>query len=180
MPHSLDALAMTMTVPITRGFTEHPLAFFLTWTTYGSWLPGDARGWTDERGHHRDGDELRRRIAERACRGRPVLLTSAERVLVARVIGQHCLIRSWGLHAVAVRAQHVHVVVTALGVSPRRVRQELKGWTSRRLSEHCCGTGLRRAGTWWTECGSTRWIRTPESLDAVVTYVVECQDKPRA
>ena len=22
-----------------------PLAFFLTWTAYGSWLPGDGRGW---------------------------------------------------------------------------------------------------------------------------------------
>lgn len=22
-----------------------PLAFFLTWTTYGTWLPGDERGW---------------------------------------------------------------------------------------------------------------------------------------
>lgn len=22
-----------------------PLAYFLTWTTYGSWLPGDDRGW---------------------------------------------------------------------------------------------------------------------------------------
>ena len=27
-----------------------PLAFFLTWSTYGSWLPGDARGWTEY--HH--------------------------------------------------------------------------------------------------------------------------------
>ena len=22
-----------------------PLAFFLTWPTYGTWLPGDERGW---------------------------------------------------------------------------------------------------------------------------------------
>ena len=22
-----------------------PLAYFLTWTTYGTWLPGDERGW---------------------------------------------------------------------------------------------------------------------------------------
>jgi len=24
---------------------DDPLAFFLTWTKYGSWLPGDERGW---------------------------------------------------------------------------------------------------------------------------------------
>ena len=22
-----------------------PLAYFITWTTYGTWLPGDERGW---------------------------------------------------------------------------------------------------------------------------------------
>ncbi len=22
-----------------------PLAYFLTWSTYGTWLPGDERGW---------------------------------------------------------------------------------------------------------------------------------------
>ena len=26
-----------------------PLAYFLTWTTYGTWLPGDDRGWTDSK-----------------------------------------------------------------------------------------------------------------------------------
>ena len=24
-----------------------PLAYFLTWSTYGTWLPGDARGWIE-------------------------------------------------------------------------------------------------------------------------------------
>jgi hypothetical protein len=23
-----------------------PLAYFITWTCYGTWLPGDDRGWT--------------------------------------------------------------------------------------------------------------------------------------
>ena len=25
--------------------TDEPLAYFITWTTYGTWLPGDSRGW---------------------------------------------------------------------------------------------------------------------------------------
>jgi hypothetical protein len=29
---------------------DDPLAFFLTWTTYGSWLPGDASGLGGETG----------------------------------------------------------------------------------------------------------------------------------
>ena len=33
-----------MTVHSTFNIGE-PLAYFLTWTTYGTWLPGDERGW---------------------------------------------------------------------------------------------------------------------------------------
>ena len=33
-----------MTVHPTFNIGE-PLAYFLTWTTYGTWLPGDERGW---------------------------------------------------------------------------------------------------------------------------------------
>ena len=31
--------------------TGDPIAYFLTWTSYGTWLPGDDRGW------NRKGDE---------------------------------------------------------------------------------------------------------------------------
>ena len=27
--------------------SDYPLAWFITWTTYGTWLPGDDRGWTE-------------------------------------------------------------------------------------------------------------------------------------
>jgi hypothetical protein len=30
-----------------------PLAYFLTWTTYGTWLPGDERGWVERPGQFR-------------------------------------------------------------------------------------------------------------------------------
>ena len=29
---------------------DEPLAYFLTWTTYGTWLPGDGRGWVEKNG----------------------------------------------------------------------------------------------------------------------------------
>jgi hypothetical protein len=30
-----------------------PIGYFLTWVTYGTWLPGDARGWVqlEQRGN---------------------------------------------------------------------------------------------------------------------------------
>ena len=33
---------------------DDPLALFLTWTTYGLWLPGDERGWVEKPGRFRE------------------------------------------------------------------------------------------------------------------------------
>lgn len=38
---------------------DDPLALFLTWTTYGSWLPGDERGWVEKPGRFRESDAER-------------------------------------------------------------------------------------------------------------------------
>jgi hypothetical protein len=35
---------------------DEPLAYFLTWTAYGSWLPGDERGWVAKPGQFRASD----------------------------------------------------------------------------------------------------------------------------
>ena len=44
---------------------DHPLAYFLTWPTYGTWLPGDERGWTAYHGGWRLPDPPRK-LAARA------------------------------------------------------------------------------------------------------------------
>ena len=38
--------------------------FFITWTTYGTWLPGDARGWRKRIG----GEQQPRPLLEAWCR----------------------------------------------------------------------------------------------------------------
>ena len=40
-----------------------PIAFFLTWSTYGTWLPGDARGWVE----YQHGFQLPDPILELEC-----------------------------------------------------------------------------------------------------------------
>ncbi len=39
------------------------LAYYITWTTYGNWIPGDARGW-------------RRKLANRQSQNQPPLDTN--------------------------------------------------------------------------------------------------------
>ena len=63
------------------------LAFFITWTTYGTWLPGDRRGWAKKKVWRiqQPNPEL-----ERACRERmtedAVILTWEQRQIVDAVI----------------------------------------------------------------------------------------------
>ena len=79
------------------------LAFFITWTCYGTYLPGDERGWTK---WHK-GDQLPQPLREDWCRDRmaetAVLLDEAQREIVNQTVHDHCEIRGWTLHAVNCR-----------------------------------------------------------------------------
>jgi REP element-mobilizing transposase RayT len=155
-----------------------PLAYLLTWTTYGSWLPGDERGWVKEGEFEiQPPDPERREEARRRMRGEEVRLDETQRKLVEDTIGKHCRIRGWYLHAVNARTNHVHVVVTA-DIDPERARDQFKAWCTRRLSE----LEARRAGAsgqprrdWWTEKGSAKWINDEEYLANAIRYVLEGQ-----
>lgn len=155
-----------------------PLAYLITWTTYGSWLPGDNRGWVSGgTSGIQAPDPERRGTAQATLVDAPVLLEAAQREVVEQTIRDHCAIRGWELHAVNVRTNHVHLVVTA-DVSPEEVMNQLKAWCSRRLNEQLA---LRGANTtekrkrWWTQHGSTKWINEAQYLRNAIRYVNERQ-----
>ena len=153
--------------------TGEPSAYFLTWTTYGTWLPGDERSWSrkDEADIQRPNplfvDAARARMRESAF-----LLSEAHRRLVEDTIREHCRIRNWWLHAISVRTNHVHVVLTAPGYRPEPVRDQFKSWCTRRLK-----TDVPTRTRFWTEGSSCRWINTDDDLEAAVLYVAEAQDQ---
>ncbi len=151
-----------------------PIAFFLTWTTYGSWLPGDARGWSDKHGAVRAPSPRLASLAASQLSGKVFTLTPRQQQLVVDTVRRHCSLRHWTLHAIACRPQHVHVVVAACGQDPVAISRELKGWTARAL-----GGGVPSQSRVWTRGCSRRWVYDERGLDAVVTYVLECQDRSR-
>jgi REP element-mobilizing transposase RayT len=156
---------------------EFPLAYFLTWTTYGTWLPGDERGWC-KRGSRvvEAGDPALRDAARSAMTEEPVILTQAQRDLIDAVIVNHCAIRKWTLHARIVRTNHIHAVVSAALVGTE-VRAQLKAWCSRRLSEQAGLTGGAENGKrrWFSERGDFEWIDDHEHLENAIRYVDELQ-----
>ena len=147
-----------------------PLAYFLTWTTYGTHLPGDERGWAD-RGHGiQTPNDAREEAARSLLAHDPVVLSNEEREIVDATIRAHCEVRSWALHAVNVRTNHVHVVVTAK-IDPDETAEQFKAWCTRRLN------GVRKPAPkhWWTRGQSTPYVNTEDELSCAVDYVLNRQ-----
>jgi REP element-mobilizing transposase RayT len=150
---------------------ENPV-YFMTWNTYGTWLPGDARGW-----RKRDvGPQESRPLLEAWCRERltdaPVLLGPPDRKTVENACREHCEFRGWHLFAVNARSNHVHLVVSA-NVGPVKVRDQLKANCTRRLRTQT--NPLVRDKT-WAVGGDTEVLNGESSIETAVTYVLDAQD----
>lgn len=120
--------------------------WFLAWTCYGRWLPGDRRGFV---GNALDPDGTRTshnapgtphavdrpRLAVRVrdhLRGEPVSLDPAVADAVLAQLRDTARVRGWALEAAAVMENHVHVVVGVDGdPEPARVLTTFKSWTTR-------------------------------------------------
>ncbi len=159
--------------------TVKALAYHITWTTYGTWLSGDQRGWL-KKGHagiKRAKPKLEASVCNRMADSE-VVLTVGQRALVEDTIRAHCQIRKWQLHAVNSRTNHIHVVVSA-DRNPEEVMSQLKAQCSRRLSDQAGLTmqvaikvGRRRR---FTEGGGNELIHDEEYLQNAIKYVLDGQ-----
>ncbi len=70
-----------------------PIAYFLTWATYGTWLPGDERGWVEYRKGWQPPEPAVQHIAARSMKEKRCLLGREQRSLVAQTVREHCRIR---------------------------------------------------------------------------------------
>jgi REP element-mobilizing transposase RayT len=159
---------------------NEPLAYLLTWTCYGTWLHGDRRGSIDSK-HNAfgtpfvRGSQRRAETALKSLQSLPVELADTAREIVRDTIVEHCRLRKWTMHAVNVRSNHVHVVVSAMATAPERVMSQLKAWSTRRLRE---GGQFAPEQPVWTRHGSTRYLWHESSVAGAIRYVNEMQGKP--
>ena len=70
-----------------------PLAYFLTWSTYGTWLPGDERGWIEYGHGWLLPDAVRKLEAEASMTEEACRLDGDQRDLVERQIAETCKVR---------------------------------------------------------------------------------------
>lgn len=169
-------------------------AYFLTWTAYGTWLPGDERGWVAKPGVFRFPEPDLEAAALFRMTEPALILDNEQRRIVEQTGTDHCRIRHWHLHVVNARTKHIHVVVTAPRRKPDDVMDQFKAWCTRKLKEHLlktCGEAAvlkpevpAKAPTfnpkdrenWWTQGGSKRQLFTDTALENAILYVRDCQD----
>jgi REP element-mobilizing transposase RayT len=157
----------------------HLITAFISWTCYGQWLHGDARGSVDPEHNLVDTPWLPpdppREVAERERMAEaPYEMDADRRKLVLEAIIGVCKHRGWTLHAVHVRARHVHVVVSG-AQAPERMMNDFKAYASRALNAAGFDTPDRKR---WTRHGSTRYINDPAYLEAASNYVLHKQGDP--
>lgn len=153
-----------------------PLAFLLTWTTYGTWLPGDQRGWVLQGHGIQLSDPVRKKFAQQRMTEPACTLDKQERDVVEQTIAEHCQIRGWKVHAVNCRSNHVHVVVSA-DRHPKEVRDQFKAWCTRKLKALQRSRSTNRREKCWAERGSQRYLGDEKGLEAAIYYVLEGQEK---
>ncbi|MCA8934664.1 MAG: transposase [Planctomycetes bacterium] len=151
---------------------DHPLAFFLTWVCYGTWLHGDERESVDKATNQFGEPRLPFNPAQKASRHKqlahpPYSLGPRKRGVTFRTIQQVCEHRKWRLMELNVRTNHVHVVVSS-AASADKTLADLKAWCTRRLRE--AGL-LGKQEPAWAEEGSTIWLWTDEQVAEKRRYV---------
>lgn len=151
------------------------LAYLLTFSTYGTHLPGSAKGWVDAQ-HRIPGSPVcapdprvegywKSRLNET-----PWVLDYDARRLTLQTIVTVCERRQWPIYAVHVRTNHIHAVISA-EVTPERVLCDLKAHSTRAFRSRTDAPRRR----YWANHGSTRYLWNQASVNAAIDYVLNGQ-----
>ena len=156
-----------------------PLAFLLTFRTYGTWLHGDERGSVDYEQNAPDSpylpaDPRRESVSRARMCFRALVLDAALRSIVEAAIIDECRFRGWELIHCAVRTNHVHVVIAFAGVRPELMSGRLKARATRWLRER--GPVAADQPVWVDGPGSRRYLWREDEVAAAVAYAQEGQD----
>ncbi|MFN0019337.1 MAG: hypothetical protein ACKVP0_13820 [Pirellulaceae bacterium] len=163
--------------------------WLLTWTTYGTWLPGDARGFVSNI-RISPGPEVRlntpgtpaapsmpelREHVEKSLPAPPVLLNRQHADVLLAQFQETANFRGWLLIGAAIMTSHAHVAVGVPGdPDPEAILRDFKAYGSRALNR---SWGKPKSDTWWTESGSKRRLKTDDSVLRATRYVRD-QESP--
>lgn len=158
-----------------------PLAYFITFHTYGTWLPGREEGSVDDEHRqygmpHLPADPEREQVANHNLKHEPFRMTREHAQSVLEAIIQTCKHREWILHAIHVRVTHVHVVVSSIQRA-EKVMNDLKAYATRALRDQQLVSSEMKV---WSRHGSTRYLWSEDQVAEKVAYTLHEQGNPIA
>ena len=157
--------------------TDIPLAFLITFRSYGTWLHGDERGSVNR---FRNQYKSRRLPAEnkwleintQRLKGEKTTLNAAQRLCAEDAARETCEVRRWRLHAINARTNHVHAVISIGEKKPESALNAFKANATRKMRESGCWQSERSP---WADKGSKRSLWNERSIARAVDYVLNGQ-----
>jgi len=155
--------------------TDIPLAFLIIFRSHGTWLHGDERGAVSRfrneyKSHKLPLEKHWVEINKKRLRGEPVALDADQRDGVEAAARETCEFRKWALHAINVRTNHVHLVVSTGGTRPELALNAFQANATRMMKKAGCWD---RRSSPWVDKGSTRYLWNERVLSVQsITFVM--------
>ncbi|HLD84864.1 MAG TPA: transposase [Coxiellaceae bacterium] len=155
---------------------KRPLAYFLTFTTYGTWLHGDNRTSVIRKTKNEAARQISPHLKlfnmmQHHLKENSYEMTRDERNIVLNTIKTSCKINRWFLHALHVRSNHVHAVIDADQL-PEYIAGKFKANASRELKQLPKNQSRQK---FWTRHASTQYLWSEHDMHFAMQYVIEQQ-----
>ena len=154
---------------------DFPIAYLITFRTFGTWLHGDKRGSIDvHRGQNKyNAPKIKPNLKLEAKMAQnlnhpEVILDSKMRSIVESAIKEVCRYRGYKLLAINVRTNHAHVVVSGQ-CKPEPIADAFKSYSTRKLREEGLIDSKTRP---WARGRSRRYLWKEQNVDAAINYVL--------
>lgn len=146
------------------------IGYMATWTTYGTWLPGDERGYVDNKGQLQDGDEKILQKSKKLQKSPTVKLNIAERKIAKQTILDEAQRIGHKIISLAVCTNHVHLLGKPHQESIDKIISRYKSITTRMFWEY------GRKGKIWTRGFDKQFCFTEKELTARIIYIQKHND----
>jgi len=140
------------------------IGYMVTWTTYGTWLQGDKRGYV-KGGEILQGNENIRGICQRLQKQPAVILNEEEKQTAQEAILTESEKIGQTIKALAVCTNHVHLVAEPCRESIEKIVSRYKNVAMFALHKR------GRNGRIWTHGFDKRFCFTEDELTARINYV---------
>jgi REP element-mobilizing transposase RayT len=155
---------------------EFPIAYLISFRTYGTWLHGDKRGSMSRQQNQYGTPRIPpnpglQRMELTQLKHTPVKLDDKQRPIVERAIREVCDHRGYVLRAINVRTNHVHTVVSA-ALKPEPILQAFQAYATRKLREEGL---IPREVKPWSRHGSTPYLWKDRHVERAIEYVLYSQ-----